>query len=158
MTRIKSLINRHPWAVPVGGVFIALCLAWLCSDSSVEPPNDIASSIDTYIPAGFVLVPISVQNSESLDAVFGKYGVVDLYQTRQDGSVSKAALVRAVKMLRAPKNPNQFGVLVPDEMVSQLVRQTEPFFVVVHRPDKTGMEFDKPLTQSRRTIVYDKED
>lgn len=158
MKQVKELIKKYPWSVPVASVIFALLLAWLISDGSTATEADLAASIDTFIPAGYVLVPISVQNSESLDAVFGNYGVVDLFSTSEDGKISSTATVRAVKMLRAPKNPSQFGVLVPDQDASRLVRQTTPYFVVVHRPDKSGMEFVKPLTQRRRSIVYDQED
>ncbi len=41
--------------------------------------NQKSKSVDTYIPAGMTLVPIEIQNIESLKNILGDFGVVDLY-------------------------------------------------------------------------------
>jgi hypothetical protein len=47
--------------------------------SSEKTPDAAPVAFDTHIPKGFVLIPIEVQNYESLDSILGRFGVVDLY-------------------------------------------------------------------------------
>jgi hypothetical protein len=90
-------------------------------------------SVDTLIPAGMVLVPIEIQNLDSLDSLLGQNGVVDLYATAETGGPSKR-VARQVGIYRAPLNPRQFAVLVRDAEAPSLVRTTRPFFVVMQNP------------------------
>ena len=49
------------------------------SQASARPEPESVEDAATYIPDGFVLVPIEVANFESLDSILGKFGVVDLF-------------------------------------------------------------------------------
>src|SRR4051812_35626944 len=67
------------------------------------PEVTAPEGIDTLIPAGFVIIPIDVQNYESLDSLLGKFGVGDLFK----GEGKNGRLVaRNIRILRAPKNPS----------------------------------------------------
>src|SRR5690349_14215407 len=85
----KSLIYQilDRWQA-LSSEYKILCLVSLISVSVVgaaslritnsSAVSDIDSSIaglDTFIPKGFVLVPIDVQNYEALDSILGKYGL-----------------------------------------------------------------------------------
>jgi hypothetical protein len=104
------------------------------SELKVDP------SVDTYIPAGFVLVPIEVQNYEALDSILGQHGVVDLFLPSPD-SKRGVRVASRVKILRAPQNPSQFAVLVRDSESEQLVRSESAFFVVVQNSKQSGTGF-----------------
>lgn len=95
----------------------------------------------TYIPAGFVLVPIEVANYESLDSILGKFGVVDLYLPATEPRGRPQKLAERVRILRAPLNPQHFAVLVAERDSARLVTQTGPFIVVVQNPKSTGTGF-----------------
>ena len=69
-------------------------------------PEEHPESADTYIPAGFVLVPIELQNSESLSSLIGSYAVVDLFVGGPGAKHQR--VVQRLKLLRAPLNPQQF--------------------------------------------------
>ena len=89
-------------------------------------------SADTYIPAGFVLVPIELQNSESLSSLIGSYGVVDLFVGGQGAKHQRVG--QRLKLLRAPLNPQQFAVLVPEAQVNRLLAATGPYWAVLQNP------------------------
>ncbi len=101
-----------------------------------------AESIDTYIPAGFVLVPIEIQNTEQLSSFINDYAIVDLFSFQKGQIKNKVA--QKLKLLRAPLNPQQFAVLVPESQTSQLLSNPGPFWVAVQNPNHNGnAEFQK---------------
>ncbi|MES2964882.1 MAG: hypothetical protein V4760_13405 [Bdellovibrionota bacterium] len=137
-------------AIVVSG---AIAFAWDISrpksDSSIEPESPETAS--TFIPAGFVLVPIEVANYESLDSILGKFGVVDLFKAPEDGRGRSIKVAERVKILRAPLNPSHFAVLVPDSESSRLVSETGAFTVVVQNPSRDGTRFVNDLPRATRS-------
>jgi hypothetical protein len=96
-------------------------------------------SVDTYIPRGFVLVPLEIANSDSLTSLVGNLGgVVDLYLATNSGSKSGLKVGSKLKLLKAPLNPNQFAVLVREDESPKLLSYTGPFIAVVQNPDEQG--------------------
>lgn len=148
--------RSHPNLALLAGILLSLILAWLSQPSPGAAVADAEpESIDTYIPAGFVLVPISVYNSESVDSIFGNHGVVDLYPVKENGNAVKWPLARGVKMLRAPKNPSQFGVLVPARAAPVVMSHGGAFQVIIHNPKQRGTVFEKPVRSVRRSIIME---
>lgn len=94
-------------------------------------------SADTIIPKGFVLVPIEIQNIESLSSLIGGFGLVDLFTTQQINQQSGLRVGRRLKLLRAPLNPNTFAVLVPENEASSILSANGPFMAVVQNPNNT---------------------
>jgi hypothetical protein len=109
-------------------------------------------SADTYVPDGFVLVPIEVQNIESLDAILGNYGVVDLFHPSVDPNGHAKLLARQVKILRAPLDPKKFAVLVPTEQSQALVKIDAPLFVTIHNPKRSQTAFIKDKKAKSRVL------
>tara|TARA_B100001248_G_scaffold224187_1_gene181283 strand:+ start:8909 stop:9415 length:507 start_codon:yes stop_codon:yes gene_type:complete len=89
--------------------------AWF-NEEPVPQNTQSMQGLDTMIPAGHSLIPIDIEMSEKLDSLIGPYGKVNLYFVHPNGKSRYVA--RAVKLLRAPKNPNVFAVLVPYRHVS----------------------------------------
>ncbi len=116
-----------------------------------KPPSQTA---DTYIPSGFVLVPIEIQNIEGLDSILGQFGVVDLFQPALEGQNRGRLVARRLKILRAPLNPSHFAVLAPEHQASEIVRHVGPFFVVIQNPKETGTHFVKEKVRTSR-IQFD---
>jgi hypothetical protein len=102
----------------------------LTSHQTVTEAADPASA-DTYIPNGYVLVPIEIQNSESLSSLVGSYAIVDLF--RGPGS---QRVGRRLRLLRAPLNPQQFAVLVPEAEVSTLMSTPGPYWAAIQNPQE----------------------
>jgi hypothetical protein len=117
-----------------------------------KAPEALANDgIDTLIPAGYVIVPIEVQNYESLDSLLGKFGVGDLFHG--DGHQGKL-VARNIRILRAPKNPSQFAVLAPESEASSILSNQGRFFVALKPPAQTGTQIVKANKQTKR-IHYD---
>lgn len=102
---------------------------------------------DTMIPKGQVLIPIELANAESVSALMDQFGVVDLYSASAN-SVGTRKLASKVKILRAPLNPNQYAVLVPENLSKHIMSLTGPFWAVVQNRDtkQTEVEEIKPKT------------
>jgi len=130
---------------------------------SGAPPETEKSArraqVDTYIPKGFVLVPIEVQNYEALDSILGQFGVVDLFQAASPANPRQHLVARNVRILRAPQNPAHFAILVQESQVAGVLKNSALFTVILKRPEKTGTEFvkDEGEVAPRRSIVYERE-
>lgn len=153
----KKQINSRPWILAPIALGLSLLLTYFTQSNSKEAPPTAA--IDTFIPAGFVLVPISVQNFASLDSVIGNFGFVDLYAVKENGQRQATPLGRNIKLLRAPKNPNQFAVLVPEAAAPEIVKHSESFYVVIQNTKTRGTIFEKPVVPrvkgQSRAIIYE---
>ncbi len=105
--------------------------------------EDHPESADTFIPPGFVLVPIELQNSESLSSLIGSYAVVDLFVGGPNAKHQRVG--QRLKLLRAPLNPQQFAVLVPENQVNSLLSVVGPYWAVIQNPSekKTGQISEK---------------
>ncbi|MEN0058368.1 MAG: hypothetical protein AAGB31_06000 [Bdellovibrio sp.] len=103
--------------------------------SSEKTPLQDPHSVDTYIPAGFVLVPLEIVNAESLSSLVGDLGgVVDLYLASGEKQLASIKVGSRLKLLRAPLNPQQYAVLVRDSESSRLLSYSGPFIAVVQNP------------------------
>lgn len=101
------------------------------SSNATKTPNNVTSelNITTLIPEGFVLIPIQLFNSESLNGLIGKWGWVSLYSSLN--SKSKNPIVSSIRIIRSPNNPKQFAVLSPKNKSSLILNHTEPLIAVI---------------------------
>lgn len=136
----KTLSNlKNNW--PLVGFLLIGLVAFISSPSKSEntdPLQTVAApaSVDTFIPAGYVLVPIEIANAESLASLVGDMGgVVDLYLTSNDPQKAGHKVGSRLKLLRAPLNPQQYAVLVKDSESPRLLGFTGPFVAVVQNPN-----------------------
>jgi hypothetical protein len=147
-----SLYKQLPWdkRMLIASALLALIPLgfYLFLQPTPTPPAAATASLETHIPKGFVLVPIEIENYESLDSVFGQFGIVDLFQ-------KAGVIARNVRLLRAPNNPGRFAVLVPEREAERLLRQGSVFSVTVKRNQAAGTEFvNEPKVRSR-AITYE---
>ncbi len=123
-----------------------LSLVWGREPSSKNLQEDSpvnTATLDTLIPEGFSLVNIEIVNADKLDAILGQFGVVDLFLASEDGKKTTKKIASKVKILRAPKNPQEFAVLVPEALVSHLFSYDSPFFASVQNPSPKETNFTK---------------
>lgn len=94
---------------------------------------------DTYIPAGHVLVPIEIENVESVSGIIGSFALVDLYTRPQQTTGSEMIMVaQKIKLIRAPLNPNQYAVLVTEAQSTELLKINPRFWVTIHNQKVTN--------------------
>jgi hypothetical protein len=143
------MVKKHPRAILATLIGFFLILSYLAESHMTSAKNIVTSdqtvNLDIFIPDGFVLVPIEVQNLASLDSIVGQFGVVDLFK---DGQAS--AIVQGVKIIRSPKDQLQFAILAPEEFSQKLVQNSDkPFIVVVQNPKQAKNRIQKPKIPNR---------
>ena len=111
-----------------------------------------AQDIDTYIPEGFVLLPIELSNASSLDGLLEAKGVVDLYTAGRSGWEKTA---EAIKIIRSPRKPDHFAVLVPEEKIRFLIQKFQSFHAVIQNPNKKGVRIQHARVKNKRSITIE---
>lgn len=142
--------------------FIALGLLSLVFSFGKEAPAAIAkedpapTSVDTFIPKGYVLVPVDLANADSLSSLVGDMGgVVDLYLSGgSDHKRHNIKVASRIKLLRAPLNPQQYAVLAKENDSSKILSLPGPFIAVVQNPDSKGTEVTQSAAKSSVHIEY----
>lgn len=165
MKKLYDLYVKMPWEKKILWTAFGLALFPISVAAlwRVETPvaeqhgKGTRAQVDTFIPKGFVLVPIEVQNYEALDSILGQFGVVDLFQAEKSGRGQQTLVARNVRILRAPQNPSHFAILAQEADVAGILKSGTPFFVVVKHPEKAGTEFVKGEMSPRRSIVYERD-
>ncbi len=166
ISKLKAwVVSDNPQSViPVKhGVFLVIAIGLTAAMVQFQkeplpesPPSP--ESLDTYIPEGQSLVPIQVSNYESLDQVIGQYGVVDLLSTPLSPAEKSRRVAYAVKLIRSPKSPRHFSVLIPADKAYKLAGYHGEFTVVVRNPKLVGTKIvNKGRRKPTRPILYETE-
>lgn len=126
---------------------IVVLLFEILPSSSTNSSEDVTSEpesfdVDTMIPAGHLLIPLELSNAESLASLTGQFSVIDLYVSGEKGKKGYK-IASAVKLLRAPLNPQQFAVLVREDESSKIVAHEGPFFAALKNRNEAGKEKQK---------------
>jgi hypothetical protein len=160
MEQLKDLAKKYKEWLAFTLLFFVVMIFQICNhpQKEVDKLQDPNEGIDLLIPAGQSLVPIEVANYETLDSLLGPYGVVDLFfvDPNQPGTGKKIASM--VKILRAPKNPSHFAVLVSASMAPQILKFQGPFIVSVQNPKyQMGTKLEKDVVKTPRhsRILYE---
>lgn len=156
LEKIKNwLLNHRDMSI-----FLLLCLIALVGQlfsgqtHKEVLPDKQETTYDTYIPEGFSLVPIEVANIESLDALLGPYGVVDLFTAVTPQNPKSEKIASKMKIVRAPKNPQFFAVLVPFKDVDKIMSVSGPFIVSVLNPKSQGGGVERAKQRRSSRIGY----
>ncbi len=133
-------------------IFVILGFVILFSEDNRTHDDIDPTSVDTLIPQGMALIPIDIQNIEALKNIISDFGVVDLYLPSFE-SARPRKVASAVKLMRAPLNPDVFAVLVSEESASRIAQHPGAFFVTVLNPETTSGTVPKPT--NRRQIIME---
>ncbi len=142
----RDWMLRNKWYL--GFALLSLLVTVLVQSASStkskegSAPGGRLEGIDTYIPIGYVLVPIEVENLESLNGLMEDFGVADLYTSSRPGQGVQTLVAENVRLLRAPLNPHALAVLCKEEEAPKLLSHAGPFFVTLRRPEKAGTHFE----------------
>jgi len=119
---------------------IAFCFIGSIFYAYLQQPKTLSvqeQTIDTYIPAGHSLVPIDIEMSDKLDSLVGQFALVNLYLIHPENK--NRFVAKAVKLVRAPKNPNVFAILVPYEYVKWFMSLEGRFRIsIASKAEKIG--------------------
>ncbi|MBC86871.1 MAG: hypothetical protein CL677_06790, partial [Bdellovibrionaceae bacterium] len=122
--------------------------------NEVTTSSPLSLSADTLIPAGYQLVAIELENALSIDSLVADNTIVDLY-SRTTGKNKSQLILRNSRLVRAPRNENQFAVLITKEQTEYLLGFQGPYFAVIspYKPPQVGERPSKPKTKSPKKSV-----
>lgn len=129
------------------GIFI-VCASFMKTASPTEVSPD-PTTADTVIPKGFVLVPVEIQNIETIGSMIGNFGVVDLFTTPQPQQKGGIRVAKHIRLLRAPLNPQTYAVLVPEAEAHDLLATQGPYTAVIQNPDTQS-----PTEVMRKSVIH----
>ena len=146
--------NKKTWQVWLIFILLSLVFTSLQYTNKTKESKD-TQNLDTYIPEGFVLVPVELSNGSSLDGLLENKGVVDLYMSDPARQKAEKAAT-AVKIIRSPRNPSYFAILVPEDKASVLIQRFQAFYAVIQNPKQKKKTSIQPLNKKRtRAIVIE---
>ena len=125
------------------------------SENAAHETNLDSENFSTFIPKGFSLVPIDVENYKSLDSVLGQFGTVDVFtKNTTKNSQTLIKLASNVKAFRSQAEPSNIGLLVPSEAVTLILSQREGIFLALSSNENSGTVIEKHLKKfSNRKII-----
>lgn len=130
---------------------ISIFLGFFKSEKQVQKNLE---SIDTIIPKGHSLIPIEIQNKEALETMMGPYAIIDLFTFNSSENTKGKRIANAVKLLRAPLDHQQFGILITDEEAQNVLLSNGPYFVVLKSPNEKKKTNNK-IAKIKTTIEID---
>lgn len=133
-----------------------------------KPNDNTRVQLDTFIPKGFVLVPLEISNLESIEDLIGSYGLADLYPTLQNDRFQSSTrsktfhhlkpLASRVRLIRAPNNSKLFGVLISEEERALILKLSDPVFAVLHNPNSIDEKNDQKTSQNQKETAFHNRD
>lgn len=146
---------RSPkWFLIAAAILMLMLLVKPKSESNQKTSPVLPPSADTYIPAGYVLVPVQLVNQASIDSLIGGYTVVDIYLAGEHLEKTRRLIAQDVRMIRAPLDPNQFGVLMDENNQEMIEKLSQPIFAVLKNP-KTQKNMSTVKSTQRRISYGD---
>lgn len=143
----------------VGVLFVAMIASLIFKNlKAPDRPEDSVQHFEasTFIPAHHVLIPIDVENAEALNAMTGGYAWVDLYTPTQSefSPLKPIKIVKKIRILRAPLDPNHYGIIVPEEYADAILSYGFLFRVTLNSKDHHNSELLVGQRPHKPTIVF----
>jgi|GEM_PF-3284451 len=125
--------------------------------SSGKPKKDLkkafSQNINVMIPKDHVLFPFTAQNYAEIDALLGAYSLVKVYDTEKG-----ALLAENIKVLRAPKSPNQLAFLIPSKVANRFMIHGMDFRLALQKFTNKEPRLITNLTKSglsnKKVVTY----
>ncbi|MCB0420273.1 MAG: hypothetical protein KDD61_04715 [Bdellovibrionales bacterium] len=141
--------------LPIWSIFVVfILLTWLFTLSSDKPAHSTSNegiALSTFIPSGYTLIPLQIENAEVLTHLLGPFGVIDLYRVNQQKNDKPQLIARGIKLLRAPQVPEKFAALIPFENGHLFVGNHFRFFATLRQNSEVLNQFPKP--KLKRKII-----
>ena len=151
---IKKWFKENKKNISIWSVLVLFSLFFtILQKRNTDPPQSI-QNLDTYIPKGFVLVPVELSNGSQLEGLLKHKGVVDLYVGDHSQQRAKPA-AKSVKIIRSPQNPEYFAVLIPENQASLLIERFQAFHAVIQNPKVKRKTRIRGLNRKRSRIVIE---
>ena len=143
--------NKKSWHIWLVLILLSLFFTFL-QQADKKKESEGVQNLDTYIPEGFVLVPVELSNGPSLDGLLEHRGIVDLYT----GDILKQyaeKAAEAVKIIRSPQNPSYFAVLIPEEKAPLLIQRFQAFHAVIQNSGQKKETKIYPVSKKKKRAI-----
>ncbi len=108
---------------------------------------------DELLGENQALVPIPIENINSLEGILGYTGIVNVY-VRNLTSYGNKLVASRVKAVRSPENYNQISLILKDDEVEQIMSLPGPFTLVVQNIKSKKSKFTKARQKKKVKIFY----
>lgn len=141
----SSLIDpeKPKWIVIILLGLLASHFYGLLSDQKTELKGKMVelsdAATDTFIPQGYVLVPLEISNATTISQLIGEYTYVDIHATNSENRKAKL-LAKNLRMIKAPNNPELFAVLINEKANNLIHKLSEPVFITIKNSSKKQKE------------------
>lgn len=132
-------------------LFVLAILTYLVSKADSPEPqvqNEEIVQLDALIPEGFVLLPLDLVNREAISSIVGSTAVIDLFTVNAQTLNPSKKIATRIKIIRTPRNPDQFALLVQENETPQILNYTGPYFAVIQNKATQGSKL-VPKKQSQ---------
>lgn len=157
---LNELYHLYPQGVQLISLLLVAVVTLLLFEAitSDKEPMDVptgAQEATTYIPKNHTLIPLRFINQKSLSSMIENFGWIDLYsiETNHQGTQFKSRIVKKIRILRAPLDPDQFGIIVPESYVELILRSGPKYFatLVKNQHHKSELTLNKKF---KKEVIY----
>ncbi len=137
MEQLKLLLSKKTLNLLLISLSLTACAiaAKYISKKPVAADEEPQITPDTFIPPGYVLVPIMVSNFDSLNGLVDQMAVVNLYTANDEFNQKPELIADSVKLIRSSVDANHFAVLVKNDDSYAIVKRDGEFFVTIQNPN-----------------------
>jgi hypothetical protein len=152
---LKKIIKNEK--LVLCGIFIILGLITYII-SREEDKTQVAQAqvpdLDELIPAGYVLLPVELVNREALASIMGSTAVVDILTVNPTNLSPQTKIASRIKIIRSPKNPDFFALLVEENASAEILSKPGPYFALIQNKRQTNSNFYKSKKQTKVEVSY----
>ena len=138
MKKCKLLFQDKIYLGSFCGLLLLIAVLFI---ANLKPHAEAAihsESPDTFIPEGYILVPIELQNADNFDGLIDSYAVVDLFELIDPTRKKQKKVASRVQMIRAPLNHERFAILIAEKDSSSLLSAQGSLRAVIKNPTEPG--------------------
>lgn len=158
-SKLKELINNDK--VRLTSAFVVLgIISFLFSQKSettIEQMPQKQVEIDELIPEGYFLLPLELTNREALVSMIGDTSIVDLFTIHPQTLNPQKKIASRVKLIKSPKNPDQFALLLEESNTMDILKYSGPYFATIQNRKNRKSAFPKKIENSNVHVQYQEE-
>lgn len=158
-SKLKELIKNEK--VRFTAVFIMLGLISFLFSLKTEAPAEQTPQkqveVDELIPEGYFLLPLELTNREALVSMIGDTSIVDLFTIHPQTLNPQKKIASRVKLIKSPKNPDQFALLLEESNTMDILKHSGPYFATIQNRKNRKSVFPKNRQDSNVQVNYQEE-
>jgi len=137
----------------LGIALIVSCLLSLIINSNRPKETDgvpefLYENLEVFLPDDHVLFPVEAENFDSLDSLLGAKAFVKVFS-----SSTNKLIAENIKVLRAPKAPDQLAFVIPVNIAKKLVQKGPIFKLIIQKSTKQKAKMTNSPQLNKKTLT-----